>query len=74
MDCGGSESIGIWIFVRIYYVYSICVSKNCNCISKTFFQQTLHTAIIFLFSLKKEEVFYELVYCNTKFYITYKLR
>lgn len=74
MDCSGSESIEIWIFVRIYYVYSICVSKNCNCISKTFFQLTLHTAIIFLFLLKKVEAFYELVYCNTKFYIIYKLR
>lgn len=73
MDCNGSESMGIWIFIRIYYVYCICVSKNCNCLSKTFFSADIAHSI-FLFLLKKGDAFYELVYCNTKFYIIYKLR
>lgn len=78
MDCNGSESTGILIFVRIYYVYCICVSKNCSCLNKTFTSPDITYSIYFsLFAKKKkkkEEAFYELVYCNTKLYIIYKLR
>lgn len=77
MDCNGSESMGILVFIRIYYVYCICVSKNCNCLNKTSSADTAHGIYFSLFAKKKKkkkEVFYELVYCNTKLYIIYKLR
>lgn len=76
MDYNGSESTGILFFIRIYYVYCICVSENCSCLNKTFTSSDITYSIYFsLFAKKKKkEAFYELVYCNTKLYIIYKLR